>query len=77
MFKYKVKTLYLSSISSIGANNDVKIINESHSWDDNKCTFYAHSKNASELEVWRGSRRIKCYYSKPRSNFRGQSIIQV
>ena len=55
--KYKVKKLlYLSSISSIGANNDVKIINESHSWDDNRnYTFYAHSKNASELEVWRGS----------------------
>ena len=55
--KYKVKKLlYLSSISSIGANNDVKIINESHSWDDNRdYTFYARSKNASELEVWRGS----------------------
>ncbi len=55
--KHKVKKLlYLSSISSIGAENNVKIINESHSWDDNRnFTLYAHSKNASELEVWRGS----------------------
>ena len=55
--KHKVKKLlYLSSISSIGAENNVKIINESHSWDDNRnYTLYAHSKNASELEVWRGS----------------------
>lgn len=50
------KLLYLSSISSIGADKDVKIINESHSWDDNRnYTLYAQSKNASELEVWRGS----------------------
>ena len=55
--KHKVKKLlYLSSISSIGADNDVEIINESHSWDNNRnYTFYAYSKYASELEVWRGS----------------------
>ncbi len=55
--KYKVKKLlYLSSISSIGADKDVKIINESHSWNNNRnYTMYAQSKIASEYEVWRGS----------------------
>ena len=55
--KHKIKKLlFLSSISSISADNNVKIINESHSWDDNRnYTLYALSKNASELEVWRGS----------------------
>ena len=55
--KHKVKKLlYLSSISSISADKDVEIINESHSWDNNRnYTFYAYSKYASELEVWRGS----------------------
>ena len=55
--KHKVKKLlYLSSISSIGADKDVKIINESHSWNNNRnYTLYAQSKIASELEVWRGS----------------------
>ena len=55
--KHKIKKLfYLSSISSIGADKDVKIINECHSWDDSRnYTLYAFSKNASELEVWRGS----------------------
>ena len=54
--KHKVKKLvYVSSIASIGAEKDVKIINESNSWFKNqKHTHYAYSKFASEMEVWRG-----------------------
>ena len=54
--KHKVKKLvYVSSIASIGAEKDIKIINESSSWFKNqKHTHYAYSKFASEMEVWRG-----------------------
>ena len=54
--KHKVKKLaYVSSIAAIGAEKNIKIINESNSWFKNqRHTHYAYSKFAAELEVWRG-----------------------
>ena len=54
--KHKVKKLaHVSSIASIGAEKNIKIINESNSWSKNqRHTHYAYSKFAAELEIWRG-----------------------
>ena len=55
--KHRIKKLgYVSSIASIGADRNIKIINENHSWSNSKNhTAYAYSKYEAELEVWRAS----------------------
>lgn len=55
--QYKVKKLvYVSSIASIGAEKNIKEIDETHSWSNSQDhTPYAYSKYGAELEVWRAS----------------------
>lgn len=55
--KHNIKKLgYVSSIASLGAERNIKIINENHSWSNSKNhTAYAYSKYEAELEVWRAS----------------------
>ena len=55
--KHKVKKLgFVSSIASLGVDKSIKLVDESHTWANNKNhTPYAYSKYKAELEVWRGS----------------------
>lgn len=55
--KYKVKKIvYVSSIAALGAEKNLKKVNETHNWYENQnYTPYAYSKFAAELEVWRGA----------------------
>ena len=55
--KHKVKKLaYVSSIASIGAEKNIKQINEESNWEANQNhTAYAYTKYGAELEVWRAS----------------------
>jgi nucleoside-diphosphate-sugar epimerase len=55
--KHKVKKLaYVSSIAAIGAETQINLVNEDHSWSNsNNHSAYAHSKYGAELEVWRAS----------------------
>ena len=53
--KYRIKKIgYVSSIASIGANKNVELVKENHTWSiGQKHTPYAYSKYGAELEVWR------------------------
>ena len=55
--KHKIKKLvYVSSIAAIGAEKNIKTVDEDSSWNsDQNHTAYAYSKYGAELEVWRGS----------------------
>lgn len=55
--KHQVQKLgYVSSIAALGAEKEVKLVNENHLWSNNQNhTAYAYSKYGAELEVWRGS----------------------
>jgi nucleoside-diphosphate-sugar epimerase len=55
--KYKVKKFaFVSSIASLGVEDTIPLVNESHLWNPAKLhTPYAYSKYGAELEVWRGS----------------------
>ena len=55
--KHGVKKLgYVSSISALGVEKEVKVVNENQMWSTNQNhTAYAYSKYGAELEVWRGS----------------------
>jgi len=55
--KHGVKKLaYVSSIASIGADQSLAIVNETHNWSSSQHhTYYAQSKYKAELEVWRGA----------------------
>jgi nucleoside-diphosphate-sugar epimerase len=50
------KLVYVSSIASLGSEENENIIDENSSWDNNiDKTPYAYSKYGAEMEVWRGS----------------------
>ena len=55
--KHKIKKLgYVSSIASLGAEKNVKVVNENHPWSSGQNhTPYAYSKYNAELEIWRAS----------------------
>tara|TARA_X000000950_G_scaffold282563_1_gene381637 strand:+ start:818 stop:1825 length:1008 start_codon:yes stop_codon:yes gene_type:complete len=55
--KYKIRKFgYLSSVTALGVESAVKLVNEEHLWNSNEIhTPYAYSKYGAELEVWRGS----------------------
>ncbi len=47
--------IHLSSIAAIGRDQRSELVNETQDWISSKTnTFYAESKHAAELEVWRG-----------------------
>ena len=54
--KFKLKKIvFISSIASIGVEDNDDIVNEDSSWNNNiEHTDYAYSKYRSELEIWRG-----------------------
>ncbi len=56
--KYKIRKLgYVSSIASLGAEKNVKVVNENHTWSSGQNhTPYANSKYNAELEIWRASK---------------------
>ena len=50
------KLIYLSSVSALGRNKKVKVVDESAQWTNSSLnTYYGESKYLAELEVWRGS----------------------
>ena len=55
--KYNIRKLaYVSSIASLGAEKNIKLIDETNSWSNTQDhTPYAYSKYGAELEVWRAS----------------------
>ena len=55
------KLVYVSSIASLGSEENENIIDENSSWDNNiDKTPYAYSKYGAEMEVWRGSQEGLC-----------------
>lgn len=57
MLQKKIKKLiFISSVSALGRNPDVQLIDEEHKWTSSPYnTSYGISKYRAELEVWRGA----------------------
>ena len=55
--KHRINKIgYVSSIASIGADKNVELVTENHTWSiGQKHTPYAYSKYGAELEVWRAA----------------------